>query len=480
MKLSRRECLGIGAATLAASGCSRIANRFGNSDPALPLPTGPVDATARLINRSSFGTRPGDVARVKAMGHEAYVDQQLAANEPEDYRLLLQLERFDTEHMTGMELRDIPEPEMLRQIQATALLHATYGRNTLYERMADLWTNHLNVYARKDLGAYRKTGDQKTVVRQHALGKFPDMIKASAHSVAMLDYLDNPLNVHGIANENYARELMELHTLGVHGGYTQKDVQEVARCFTGWTFERRPAISQVTDWIGDRTKIQPYGTFKYRDERHDKGEKVVLGHRIPAGGGQEDGEFVLDILAKHPNTAKFIAFKICRELLGDDGHLWESRTADTYLKSGGDIREMIRPVLLSKELSNSTAILKRPLDFMVSALRATDADTDGGVDLQNHLEKMGQPLFQWPMPDGFPVKVSSWTGALLARWNFAYSLANDRLHGTNPKKLSGDAFEAVFSRHQAGEDGVMRDVLAGKTAEAAMALCIASPEFQWR
>ena len=350
----------------------------------------------------------------------------------------------------------------------------------LRERMVDFWSNHFNIYARKKIGgpdnspemvevfAARDNGD---VIRAHALGTFPQMLQASARSPAMLGYLDNQLNHKGVANENYAREIMELHTLGVGGGYSQKDVQEVARCLTGWTIE---------DGF-----LKNKGLFKYDDTLHDDGEKIVLGHRIRAGGGESDGTQVLEILANHPSCARFIAKKLVRYFHGNEDATQIAQTAAIYRKTRGDIKAMVRPLLTAPELLTSPPTMKRPFDFMASALRAANAETDGKTGVLEHLEKMGQPLFQWPMPNGYPDKTTSWTGSLLARWNFAFALAHNELKGTvadfgkTPNENS--LVERILGRRM--NDVSLTDVVAAIHGMAPMdtaALLLSSPAFQWR
>ncbi len=482
MKFSRRDCLRIGAlggAASALSGCARLANHFAEHHTNPALPTGHVDETTRLVNRLTFGPRPGDVADAKSMGREAYVDALLKPDDNEDLRLQFLLNKLDIFQMESYEARDLPEREINRQLHTSAILRATYGQHQLRERMVDLWTNHFNIYGLKGLSAFRKAAEETTVIRKHALGTFPDMLKASAHSTAMLVYLDNQGNVAGRPNENYAREIMELHTMGVKSGYTQKDVQEVARCFTGWTVEDR--------------FLHHRWAFRFDEDLHDNGVKHVLGHTIPAGGGEQDAETVLDILAAHPATAHFIAKKVCTYFLGSDADKWIDRTAQTYLASWGDIPSMLKPIMMSKEIVNSPPILKRPFDFMVSALRALDADTDGGPALQEHLEKMGEPLYQWPMPDGYPSRTSAWTGTMLPRWNFAYTLAAGQLSGTTvnwddllPSKDAERMFELTHARRASAEDQVLLGRIAAELDAAedghvgAGFLCLASPSFQWR
>jgi uncharacterized protein (DUF1800 family) len=432
------------------------------------------------------------------MGREAFVDEQLHptdASEPQILTLRLRGMVGEARDSGAWDLQDLPERDVLRQLSQAALLRAVYSHWQLRERLVDLWTNHFNIYARKNRGAYYTPTDQANVIRAHALGTFPDLLRASARSPAMLGYLDNEANRKGVPNENYARELLELHTLGVNGGYTQRDVREVARCLTGWTIEDR--------------FLRRRGTFRFAAERHDNGEKIVLGHRIPAGGGEGDGERVLDIVCAHPSTARFIAGKLIRYFLGEGDQAisdaWTGRLAAIYTETGGDIRAMLRPLLLSDDLVAGPPILKRPFDFVVSSLRALYADTDGGAALQTHLTAMGQPLHEWPLPDGYPDTTHAWTGSLLARWNFAFALTTHQIAGTT-LDLSGlaraagggngdkqaDALVALtLARHpdESEHARVLRDRVAGyltaavpgnnRLAEAA-ALCLAAPQFQWR
>ncbi len=499
MSLTRRDCLRLVAAgglAASATGCGRVLRAAAPRAKPAPLPLGEVRPVARLLNRLAFGPAPGDPARVEAEGVEAYVERQLAADAPEGVELQMRLARLDPLSLDAMELSDLPENAVVRQMQQAALLRAVYSPNQLRERMVDLWSNHFNVYARKHYGAYYMAVDQAKVVREHALGTFPDLLRASAHSPAMLNYLDNQVNRRGVPNENYARELMELHTLGVHGGYTQRDVQEVARCLTGWTIENR--------------FLRPKGRFRFDPDLHDNRPKVVLGHKIspvenPAAevewrgqkviAGQLAGERVLDILTSHPQTARFVATKLVRYFLGHEDPVWIKRTAEVYTRTGGDIRAMVRPILLSPALIEAPKILRRPYDFVASALRAVEAETDCGPAVLSHLDKMGQGLYEWPMPDGYPDKTSAWTGSMLARWNFAFALAADGLRGT---RVDWDRFEAG----EAPADAVVqrffaahpRDVAAlhaslgrraasaprGRAGREAAALAMASPEFQWR
>jgi hypothetical protein len=237
-------------------------------------------------------------------------------------------------------------------------------------------------------------------------------------------------------NENYARELMELHTLGVDGGYTQKDVQEVARCFTGWTiFQPRGGGAAAAALMG-RDARDNAGKFIFRPGVHDNGEKIVLGHKIPAGGGIKDGLMVLDIVAHHPATAKFIATKLVRRFVSDDPPpALVDRVAQTFLKTDGDIREVLKAIFFSPEFNSAAAYrakVKRPFELAVSAVRTLGADTNGGPQFHQWIARMGQPLYGFQTPNGYSDVAENWvnTGALLERMNFGLALVSNRIPGT--------------------------------------------------
>ena len=470
MKLSRRQALGLGAVGFAGISCAPIAKRFAADLPAdLKLPDYDVEPTLKLVNRLTFGPTPGEVKRVATLGFSGYLGEQLAANQPEPHHLTAQLTRLDALRMDAHEMQELPMELVLSQLQQAAILRAAHSPNQLRERMVEFWSDHFNVYGRKGSAAFQKGPDETRVIREHALGNFGDLLDASAHSPAMLAYLDNQLNQKGVPNENYARELLELHTLGVHGGYTQQDVQEVARCFTGWTLENR--------------FLHPKGKFRFDPERHDDGSKRVLGHLIPAGGGASDGKQVLAILASHQSTATFICRKLARFFLGlEDGPVVNSMS-ERFRATQGDIKSVLRVMFTDKNIQAARPVQKRPFDFMVSALRAVGAQTDGGRGIQTHLDKMGMPLYQWPMPDGYPVKTEAWTGTLLARWNFATSLSSGAIPGTgmDAKKLEersgGELAEVVLNSRTLARR--INDLnLTGQ--ESIITACLASPEFQWR
>ncbi|HEY0349252.1 MAG TPA: DUF1800 domain-containing protein [Pyrinomonadaceae bacterium] len=327
-------------------------------------------------------------------------------------------------------------PQMVvTELQRAKLLRAVYSDQQLYELMVDFWENHFSIFANKDDDRYLLTGYDRETIRPFALARFRDLLGATAHSPAMLFYLDNwrssvprpypargdkPAGTDGGFNENYARELMELHTLGVDGGYTQKDVQEIARCFSGWTIQ----------------KPNEQGLFLYRPGLHDDGEKIVLGHKILPGGGIADGERVLDILATHPSTARFIATKLARRFISDDPpQSVIDRAAAVFLKTDGSIRETLRAIITSPEFFSTTAYrakVRSPLEYVAAAMRAMNAETDGDRPVLDLIGRMGQPLFGRITPDGYSDRAEQWlsSGAMVARLNFANALATNRIKGT--------------------------------------------------
>jgi uncharacterized protein (DUF1800 family) len=324
---------------------------------------------------------------------------------------------------------------IVAELAAARMVRAVASERQLQEVMADFWFNHFNVFAPK--GAVRwYVGDfERTVIRPHALGTFPDLVRASARHPAMLFYLDNWLSVRpdftvpigpnrgrkaGL-NENYARELMELHTLGVDGGYTQKDVTEVARAFTGWSIERP----------------QQDGRFVFRPHVHDDGEKVVLGTRLPARSGQQDGERVIELLVRHPSTARFVATKLVRRFVSDGPPpALVARVADAYRHTGGDVKSMLRVIFTSDEFrapDAERAKIKKPLEFVASAVRAVGGTVDarGGFQLARAAAEIGETLYGAQPPTGWPDRAAAWVnaGTLLARMNFALALVEGRLPG---------------------------------------------------
>ena len=390
-----------------------------------------------------------------------------------------------------------PQQVLAYDLNEAKLYRAIYSNRQLEEQMVDFWFNHFNVYLEKGADRILTSTYERDAIRPHVFGKFRDLLEATAQSPAMLFYLDNWQSVspdraqegrrrfaqqrakqaRGL-NENYARELMELHTLGVDGGYTQQDIVEVARCFTGWT------VSQPNRG----------GGYVYNDRVHDKGEKTVLGVKIPAGGGREDAEKVLDILARHPSTARFISLKLAKKFVADDPPpALIERLARTFRDTDGDIRAVMSTMLGSKEFFSQGAFqakVKTPLELIVSAARAADAQVDFAIPLATQIAQLGQPLYRKIEPTGYSCANSEWvnSAALLARMNFALALADNRVPGS---KVDANRFEndpAAVARQvlfhdptQQTLDSIEKALAQGEPTPALVAgLVLGSPDFQRR
>ena len=417
---------------LANTGCIDVEQMFPGSravDNTLQASAGNsplVNASApgkvvHTLNRISFGISDSDLARANTMGLEAYIEEQLNPESIQDAAVESVIaQKYPKTRMSGQTLEKAEKKWTAEQeLRDATLYRMFYSNRQLQEVMVDFWSNHFSIDGRVNRLRWYKTIDDRNVVRKHALGNFRSLLHASAKSPAMLDYLNNASNTRQGPNENYARELMELHTLGINGGYTEKDIREVARCFTGWQIDR-PVIG-----------------FRFVTGKHDQGEKQVLDSFIPAGGGVEDGERVLDMLASHPVTARFIAGKLVRRFVADEppATLVE-RVAEEFLATGGDIRAMLRVILHADEFLNATdAKMKRPLEFVASVVRTLmpDPDTYTGPDILATLKQLGQVPFSWPAPNGYPDTAKYWNSVqgLATRWEYALSVSERVWSGGN-------------------------------------------------
>ncbi len=453
------------------------------------------------------------------------------------------------------------------EFTASKLIRAVESRRQLQEVLVDFWTNHFNIDIRKAPCGVLKVLDDRDVIRPHVFGKFRDLLEASAKSPAMLVYLDNFQSVadnlpqnnpnrrggwlrgqNGLANgasqgqgapgqtapkrrraglnENYAREIMELHTLGVDGGYTQQDVREVARCFTGWSIGYPD---------GARPRINRYGEvgeFQFYPRVHDDGEKKVLGHVIPAGGGIRDGEIVLDLLASDRATWRHVSYQLCQRLVCDEPpRSLVNKCVDTWQNTDGDLRQIVRTIVTSPEFFSSVAMrkkIKSPFEYAVSSVRALNGTLDpaalvsrrqiareanslirppqgGGfldvntTTLLGQITTMGEPLFQYQAPTGFPEDSRKWvsSGALISRLNFALALTQGRIKDVKLDDPSEDAMagmdptatiDRLSDRILHGEVSpstratLMNEAKAGNSLPPATiaALLLGSPEFQRR
>lgn len=643
-------------ASKSATASTKIVAPIVSKTPLNKTPLSEEQKTLQVLNRLAFGPRPGDVESVRRQGISRWIEMQLNPDTIDDAALDAQLKSFRTldfsisqlnlayfsdqlmtqmrgderkqrqaaangtsyaprfENLNARQMQLLNDAraqsfeagismQVVGEMQGAKILRAIESKRQLQEVLVDFWANHFNLDVQKQQVRTLRLADERDVIRPRVLGKFRDLLGASAHSPAMLIYLDNarssieysiggkrprnavrprknrlnnatpisatpnsampnsvmpnsvmpnsvmpdvmpndevmasatmpnlaapvvaapvviaPKKAGGI-NENYARELMELHTLGVGGGYTQKDVQEVARCFTGWSVDRDS------------------GAFQFYPKRHDDGAKLVLGHKIPAGGGENDGERVLDILASQPSTAHFIALKLCRRLVSDaPPAALVARVAQVFLKSDGDLRAVTKAIVTSPEFfapQNYRVKIKSPFEYAVSAARALDAHyvapvADDAEDrmtsvgngvasvrpavLQNDKKRgakldaktlsrqigmMGEPLYGFQAPTGYSENSQDWvsSGALIARLNFALDLTNGRvpdLRISRDDLFRGEAQDDATARLARLEnvtlngeisDSTRQTLLSQMTKDAPFdaakigALLLGSPEFQ--
>jgi uncharacterized protein (DUF1800 family) len=447
---------------------------------AAPAPSSGEATIVHVLNRLAYGPRPGEVEKVRAMGVSKWIERQLDPSRIDDTLLAQKLAGLETASLStrrllegyalpmearreirqkhaemgddaseedrrrarrelvrkyGSQMEGAPR-EVTAELQEAKVLRAVYSERQLDEVLVDFWLNHFNVYAQKGPLKFLIGEYEREVLRPHAWGRFEDLLLATAESPAMLFYLDNWISTDPNArrtrgngdapagrrrglNENYAREIMELHTLGVDGGYTQKDVTEVARCFTGWTIRG--------------LRRQDPG-FHFEPRFHDKGTKVVLGRTIE-GSGREEGRQVIHGLATHPSTARHISRKLARRFVSDEPPpALVERAAETFRRTDGNIREVVRTIVTSPEFLATevlSAKVKTPLEFVVSALRAAGAEVDDAGALARRIGDMGMPLYMQQPPTGYKDTADAWvsTSGLLARLNFALDLAGGRLPG---------------------------------------------------
>jgi uncharacterized protein (DUF1800 family) len=520
----------------------------------------PRDSALHALNRLAYGPGPGQVERVASEGVMHWIERQLSPKQIDDDALarrerefrILDYDRGDLADMYAEMQRDRRERlqrgdtaagkadsaplaqrgrRLAQQFEELAVVRAASSERQLYEIMVDFWFNHFNVYAAKGADRFLTPDYLEHVIRRRAMGKFADLLIATAESPAMLFYLDNwesvapgsvPPNAmrmrirpffgrrpavfgpirdpaqqdsarqraaqrmpKGI-NENYARELLELHTLGVDGGYTQHDVIEVARIFTGWSIKQP----------------RQGGDFEFHEWAHDLGEKQVLGIRFPAGQGKDEGIRLLRLLATHPATMHHISSKLCQRFVNDrppDGCVDDAVAA--WKRSDGDIREILRAIFSGPDFwarENLRVKVKTPLEFVVSAARALGVEPDTAPRLAQIVGRLGQPLFLHVAPDGYPERQDAWvnSGALLDRMNAAVALAAGKVPGvivdldslvaatTDPEQLVA----AVDSRILSGtmSDNTKRviarqvsDIRDPAQARAlAVGLALGGPEFQ--
>jgi len=452
------------------------------------------------LNRLAFGPRPGDVDAVMKDGVNTWIEQQLHPEAIPDRAVEARIATLPTMTLSNAQIvktyyepvlmarkqanaeakngdvdkqevrrelmRDVPPNQrpqvVMNDLVAQRILRAAESDRQLNEVMVDFWMNHFNVFSGKGIDRFLLTSYERDVIRPHIWGRFEDLLMATAKSPAMLFYLDNARSMaapenrpamqqqqrgfggrfgfgrramvmrpqqqgkgQGGLNENYAREIMELHTLGVDGGYTQKDVTELARVLTGWS------ISRERDGSGEGA------AFVFRQQMHDVGAKTVLGVRFAPGGGIEEGERMIHVLAHHPATAHRIAYKLCQRLVADEPPpALVARVAKKFLATDGDLRQTVRAVIESPEFwspASYRAKVKSPFEYTISAVRAVNAQITDPAPIARALQQIGEPLYGAQPPTGYSDKADVWinTGALMNRLNFALSLASNKLPGVH-------------------------------------------------
>lgn len=503
--MSRRNFLKtLGVTGLAVTQLDELQQAFASAPPGSFMPTAirDRDPAFHAIQRLTFGPTNTLRQHVQNIGVEAFIAEQLAYENIDDsafestYAIQFpQLEWSTAELFAGIESNQIQR--LSAQLIGNWVFRATYSQRQLYERMVHFWTDHFNIFSGNQFAAVLKPADEREVIRPHALGRFRDILGASAQSPAMLVYLDNITSNKLAPNENYARELLELHTLGVEGGYTEDDVQEVARCFTGWSVvPRRNPLGLPEERIG---------TFYFNPRAHDTGQKTVLGEIIPAGGGKEDGEMVLDILARHPSTARFISSKLIRRFVADEPpQALVEHCANVFLASSGDIRQVLATIFRSEEFWNASPKFKRPFEYFISTVRPLNYDLQLRGFLRlffDVMRNLGHVPFGRPSPDGYPDVQSYWSSNLLTRWNIAILAAHGDINGNqydvigllrdHDVPLRSDAVLDFMAQHLYGrelspeERTIILDYTASGDGSAvyvadALALLLAAPAYQYR
>ena len=479
----------------------------------------PAAATARdaaaedarilqLARRATFGATQELIAEIRAQGRERWLDRQLAPATITDPALMVRLSAYPSLTMDSAELlASFPQPKdatgmdaigrpgrVLAEVSSDVVTRAVHARAQLAEVMTDFWLNHFNVYAAEGPTRWSCVEWVRDTIRPHALGRFRDLLRATAQSPAMLYYLDNYLSTAPGArtrrknaglNENYARELMELHTLGVTGGYTQSDVQELARVFTGWT---------ITPQRSGRI------AFVFVPLLHDGGVKNVLGHRVEPDG-QAEGERVLDLLAREPATAEHVVRKLVSRFVADvPPETLVQRATKVWRRTDGDLAEVMRTILESDELlaadddgEHRDAKVKSPLELLASALRTAHADVRQGMVAAKLVGDLGQPILRAEPPTGWKETADAvvTAGGMVTRFDVATRVASNRIAGVR----IDTARWARLAGGVGGIDALAQDILlvppsadtraalveardAGATPDLLAALVLSSPEFQ--
>ena len=429
-----RAQVATGAVSGVATGTAAIAvlakQQSAHAVPSTAADVDPGALGTKLINRTTFGVTSEEITRFNQLGYSGYLEYQLNYTAiPDTYvesRLaggIVGVPALLTLTMTGEQLYALANAgQQANELIEAVLIRAVYSKRQLFERMVEFWTDHFNLDVNTGSVGTLKTLDDQDTVRANAMGTFGALLNASIRSPAMLNYLNNDLNTRTGPNENYARELMELHTLSSTGGYTQADVIAVARCLTGWT-----------RWGSTSTPTNLRGTFRYNASVHDTNAKVLspvfnlsgtTSVTIPANQpDMKDGQDVLDILVRHPRTAELISTKLCHRFIGEDCPAAViAAVKATYLNNGagvvGDIKSMLRTMLAPNIVYTATPRWKRPFHLYTSALRVLPVTITTTGSLRTRLTRAGHLPFNWGPPDGYPDTLEYWSGQQLPRWNF--------------------------------------------------------------
>ncbi len=498
MTLSRRSFLHIGLATAGVTGVSSAAALHW-SLPQAQANTAGIPTNIHLLNRISFGPTPEEVTAIDQMGYDAYLEQQLNPEQIDDgatdalirpYNAVLNLPLATLWRLANLEYR------LTTALYGAAILRALHSKRQLLERMVEFWSDHFNVAGEEILLPMARYYNRD--IRNNALGNFRALLLATAKSPAMLIYLDNYVNIAEHPNENYARELLELHTMGADNGYTEADVENVARAFTGWTTSEESGYQ-----------------FWFNTSQHDSDTKQVLGQTLPAGRGIEDGLHIIDMLVRHPATAQYISRKLCIKFVSDQPpqSLVDS-TAAVFQANDGEIKPVLRHLFTSNAFKAAAGQkLRRPFTFYIAALRAAGASIINLGSSYEHLQVLGQPPYAWLPPNGYPATATPWmtTNGLLARWNGGMAITEGTHGGDytglrvnlhtrigNPATV-GDLVStasqqvfgyvlpqaelAPFIRYASDDGGAETPVthtLLSRKLGTLYGLMIASPTFQWR
>ena len=456
-----------------------------------------------VLNRLGYGPRPADVRRVLARGLERYVDDQLHPGP--DAELETRLRPLSSIGYPISQVLSVYNADnraigpLVDELQSAKLIRAAHGQNQLQEALVDFWFNHFNVYIADGFVRYSITAYEREAIRPFVLGRFRELLGAVAAHPAMLFFLDNYTNradanqggrvVPGL-NENYGRELLELHTVGVDAGYGQDDVREAARVFTGWGID----------------DIRSAGNFTFRAHQHDRGAKRVFGFDVAAGGGKEEGDRLLDYLSTHPATARFISRKLAQRFVADDPPARiVDRMASTFVSTGGDLREVMRSMVGSVEFwaeAFGGGKVKTPFEYVVSAIRAVEGQVTNARAVAQQLNNMGMGLYASVPPTGYSNRGSEWLNpsSHLSRMNFGLDLAAGAVPGVtvdsrsvisrlggrpdDPRSATATLADDLFAKNLSREtqDAASRVAPGGAMSVAArvMGLVLASPEMQVR